>query len=323
MIHTIKVETQPHSIITVSGELATEEFEQYRSRALAKLNQEVKIDGFRPGQAPEAVLRERLGEGKILETMAGEALTEYYPKLLAQEKIDAIGQPRIELTKLALGNPLGFKITTAIYPKFTLPDYQTIAQTEFKTTPVAENIEVSEEEIDKVLAELEKIKKPAPTREQIKDFLGKDKARAERDKRRLRLLDNLLAATAIDLPEILIETEIHKMLMETKAQVEQIGLKFPDYLARLKKTAEDLKKEWQTPATKRVKVNLLFDQIAIKENLKAPAEEVEQETKKFLAQQKDAAPARVRAYFEHLIISTLVWEFLEGKNNPVPRGVQG
>ena len=50
------------------------------------------------------------------------------PKNCGREKLDVIGRPEITITKIAKGNPLGFKIKTALAPKLTLPDYRTIAR---------------------------------------------------------------------------------------------------------------------------------------------------------------------------------------------------
>ena len=56
------------------------------------------------------------------------ALSEYYPKILEENKIDAISRPEISITKLARKNPLGFKIKTATMPEMKLPDYKQIAK---------------------------------------------------------------------------------------------------------------------------------------------------------------------------------------------------
>jgi hypothetical protein len=53
--------------------------------------------------------------------MAELALSEHYPKIIEQEKIDAISRPEIAITKLARKNPLGFKIKTAVLPEIKLP----------------------------------------------------------------------------------------------------------------------------------------------------------------------------------------------------------
>ena len=60
----------------------------------------------------------------ILGEAAEEALNEVYPSIIESEKLFVMGQPEVAITKLAKGNPLGFKITVAILPEFKLPDYK-------------------------------------------------------------------------------------------------------------------------------------------------------------------------------------------------------
>jgi len=268
-------------------ELSAEKFESFRIVALTKLNQTIKIDGFRTGHIPETVLRDHLGEEKILETMAELALQEAYPAILKDEKIDAIGRPEITITKLASGNPLGFKITTAVYPKFDLPDYQTALKI-INAEPVA-TVTVEEKEIADFLARATKNQAenktnppPLPTREQIKNYLTQEKIQAEQDKRRVKILDELISHTTMALPKILVETELNKMLEEMKANIVNLGGKFEDYLTHLKKTEAELKTDWQESAIKRVKSGLILEAIAAKEKIAPKTETVEIEVKHLL-----------------------------------------
>ena len=124
----IKIIKLPKSEIEIEGELEADIFENYFTKALKRLGENLKIDGFRKGKIPENILLSKIPEITILEEMAQIALNEHYPKILEEEKIDAIGRPEISITKLARKNPLGFKIKTAVLPKIKLPDYKGIAK---------------------------------------------------------------------------------------------------------------------------------------------------------------------------------------------------
>jgi trigger factor len=114
--------------VTLEGELPHEELSKHRSAALSRLGADIELPGFRKGHVPEKMLLSHVGEGALLEEMAQRALAEHYPKMLAHHDIDAIGRPDVSVTKLAPGNPLGFKIETAVVPNLTLPDYTAIAK---------------------------------------------------------------------------------------------------------------------------------------------------------------------------------------------------
>src|SRR3989344_6363614 len=120
----IKVTKLPKSEVEIEGELEADVFEGYYQKALKKLGENVKVDGFRKGKIPESVLISNIPEIRVLEEMAEFALAEHYPKILEQEKIDAISRPEISITKLARKNPLGFKIKTAVLPEIKLGDYK-------------------------------------------------------------------------------------------------------------------------------------------------------------------------------------------------------
>lgn len=194
---------------------------------------------------------------KILETMTELALRDLYPKILEGEKIDAIGRPRIEITKLAAGSPLGFKITTAVYPKFALPDYRALAAPLIRAEPTT------------------------------------------KDKRRLKIMDAILAATAMTLPTILLEAELDQMLQAMKVN---------------EKTETQFRTEWRAVAEKRVKTALILKAIAAKEQIAPPAETVEAETKLLLEYHPKAEPARVRSYIVNRLVNEEVFRFLESPN---------
>ena len=64
-----------------------------------------------------------------------------FAEILDKEKIDAIGRPEIGITKLAAGNPLEFKVTTAIAPTIdSLPDYKAVSAEKTKKPEKAEEL---------------------------------------------------------------------------------------------------------------------------------------------------------------------------------------
>jgi len=110
----VSVKKLPKSEVEIEGELEVSVFESYFAKALKKIGETLKLDGFRKGKIPESVLLSKVPEIHVLEEMAEMALGEHYPKIIENEKIDAISRPEISITKLARNNPLGFKIKTAV-----------------------------------------------------------------------------------------------------------------------------------------------------------------------------------------------------------------
>lgn len=95
------------------------------------------------------------------------------------------------------------------------------------------------------------------------------------------MLDALLLKTDFEpLPQTLIHGQAHQMLHELEHYVERQGGKFIDYLRQINKSEEDLVKEFEPNALRRVKTAMLLRAIAKKENIIANPEEITAEIKR-------------------------------------------
>jgi trigger factor len=150
-------------------------------------------------------------------------------------------------------------------------------------------------------------------REKIRANMKIEKETVEKDKLRLLIVEELLKETSGDIPEILIESETDKIMYRLQGDITNAGLKFEDYLAQIKKTEEDLRKEWRTDAEKRAKLAVIIHTISEKENLKPSEEEIEKEVNNIMTMYKDADPIRARAYIENMLENEKVFAFLEGQ----------
>lgn len=328
------------SLVEIKGEIAVEEFEGYRAAALKKLGENVEIDGFRKGHVPANVLESKLSEIAVLEEMAQLALSKNYGKIITENKIDAIGYPKINITKLAKGNPLGFTITVATLPEIKLPDYASLAK---KANAKEEKVEVTDEEFEAIIkqAKIMRAKEAAKGGEidetalpdlddeyvktlggftDLEDFKKKirenvlqEKTFRAKDKKRLEIIEAIIAETTLEVPEVLIDSEIHKMTHKMKTDIENMGLKYEDYLKTINKTEEDLHKDWAKDAEKRAKLQLVVGEIAKAEKLEAPKDMVDAEVKKVTEMYKDADPENARMYIESVLQNEEVFKFLESQ----------
>jgi FKBP-type peptidyl-prolyl cis-trans isomerase (trigger factor) len=134
----------------IRGEIPLAIVQSLKSRAIRNLGETISIDGFRRGHVPEAVLRQKIGDGHILEEIADMAIKKAYPEIITEFAIPAIGRPAITITKLAWDNPIGFAAKTAVLPNIELHNYKKIANDALsKITP--ENTTISNEELEQAL----------------------------------------------------------------------------------------------------------------------------------------------------------------------------
>jgi len=353
----------PKSEVEIEGELEAEIFESYFTKALKKLGENFETDGFRKGKVPENILLSKIPEISILEEMAEMALGESYPKILEDEKIDAIGRPEISILKLARNIPLGFKIKTAILPEIKLPDYKGISKKIISDVTDAEkNIVVSDEDLENTIMDIRKSRAPKvhmaehkhehqtsdvsetsdvknPTHahpepeipelndafvqalgpfKDVEDFKTKlkeniklEKENQQKEKTRLKIIEEIVEGSQIDLPEILVDVELDKILYRMESDITQMGLKFEDYLKHLNKTKEDLRKEFRTDAEKKAKLALILNEIAKEEKIIADPEQVANEVAAILEHYKDADPERARMHAENVLTNEKIFRFLE------------
>ena len=61
----------------------------------------------------------------------------------------------------------------------------------------------------------------------------------------MEILEKTAEEIKQDMPKFLVETEKDKMAEEIKRNIAQMGMKWDDYLKHIKKTEEELKKDWE------------------------------------------------------------------------------
>ncbi len=315
----LKVLKLPRSEAEITGSLTLEYLESCRSEAIKSLNNRFELPGFRKGNVPDEILVKQLGDMSVLEEVAEVALGRAYGEIMDEAKkikdLSPIGRPQVSITKLAPGVPLEFKIKVTLEPEFTLPDYKKIA----KSIAVEESeTEVTEKEITDVLEEIKKrdikpnLKEGEVIEEKVKENLIEEKRLRATEKKRLKLVEELVKATDIEVPDVLVQSELEKMLGQFKDDVERMGMKFPEYLKELKKTEEEVKEEWKPQAIERTKAEMIVAKIAEAEKIEPTKEEIEHETNHILSHYSDADPLRVRIYVFTLIRNQKVLEYLEG-----------
>ena len=315
----ITIKKLDKSQVEITGSIKAEDFSVFRKKALQNINDEVSIDGFRKGKVPENILVTKVGDMAILEEMAELALSKVYPEIVMSEKIDAIGRPEISITKLAANNPLEFKIVTTVVPEIKLADYKKIAKEEGKK--VVEVVEVTDKDVDEAL---ERIKKShenheghdhdsPEAKEQLKNYLIEDRKVKAQEKKRIALSDKLIEDSKIEIPDILVDSELRRTEAQFADDIERMGVKLEDYLKHAKKTIEEIRTEWRPHAEKKAKLQLILNEISKLEKIAPDAQEIEAEVNHIVSHYKDADRERAAIYAETVLTNEKVYSFLESQ----------
>lgn len=382
----VEIKQLPKSQAELTVEVSVFELQPFLTNTAAKMSKEMKIPGFRPGKAPYDLVKQQIGEAQIYQEAIEEIVKKTYPKAVLEHKLQAVGQPKITIEKVAPGNPLVYKAEVALLPEITLGEYK---QTKAKKQP----IKIEKEEIEKAIEKLRQMRgkeisvdRPAEkgdkveidfdvfvdkvpidggtskkhpliighntfipgfeenliglTREKVKEFklkfpkdyhkkdlagkqaefkvkmlgvykielpklddefaktlgqfktfaelqkqiednLKKEKETENKQKFENDILEEIINKSKFgEIPDLLVESELDKMMGEMEAGASRQGLKFEDYLKAIGKTIDLLKNEMRPQAEKRIKTALVMRHIAKEEKIEATEKEIEEELKK-------------------------------------------
>ncbi|MDD5489850.1 MAG: trigger factor [Candidatus Moranbacteria bacterium] len=416
----------PKSQLEINISVPANELEKFLDMASEELSKDMKIAGFRPGKAPRKIVELRVGSEKVLAHAAEKAVKKKYVESIAKNKIEAIGEPKITITKIAPGNDLEFKAVVGIMPEISLGDYRKRVKGIKKSEPE----KIKPEEIQKELEYLRKSRakliavsraaekddyveidfnvlvdgkeieggksqnhpltigesyfipgfeenligmkandekefalefpkdyhkkelagKPATFKvkmnlvqkkelpEMNDDFaksLGKfenleslkksvlegmemEQKKKSEEKRRQEILEKIISECQTEIPDVLLESELEKMMAEFEQNIAGMGMKLDDYFTSIKKTRDVVRKGWMESAEKRVKSALALREISKLENLSPESTEIEEEMNKTLAyfkgqgdMEKNVDMEKLYEYIKGVLQNEKVLKFLE------------
>lgn len=412
------------SQIQINFDLEHKEVEPYLKKAAARLSEKTKIEGFRPGKAPFDIVKQKLGDMAIYEEALDEIIKKTLFNYIEKENIDVIGQPNVDIEKVAPGNPLVYKAILTLLPKVKLCDYKKDVKLERK------EIKVEEERIEKVVKDFQRMyakeklvereakagdrvevdidmfidkvpitegqakkqslllgdnffvkgfdeqifgmkkdgsrefKLKFPKEHYRKDLADKEvefkvkllsvferelpkiddefakqlgakslkefksqikadllrEAEAKQEKSlEIEMLKKLVEKSKFDpIPDLLVDSEVDKMIEELKVGIMRQGIAFEDYLISINKKAEDLKLDFAGQAMDRVKSALLTREISKHESVKVEEKELKAEIEKYLQvygnseqERKTIESPQYKDYLMNVLVNRKVIELLK------------
>ncbi|MDP3057677.1 MAG: trigger factor [bacterium] len=425
----IELKKLPKSQVELTVEIPAEKWKHYHDHAVECLANHVKIPGFRPGKADAKTIEKNVGLAAIMEEIAEHAVNDTYHEALQKHKLVPVGQPKVEMIKLAQENDIIYKAILAVIPPIALSeDYKKklaaegikletpkveekelkdsieyLLNSRAKIVTVArlaqkgDRVEIDfESRLDKVKIEkgeskhhpliigrsnflpefenniigmktaeekefsvvfpkdyyqknlagknvsfkvkmnlvqevitpkfddefaktLGNFKEVKELEKSISEGIMLEKTKVEKEKFRTKIVEFLIKNYGTkELPDILVNSEVERMLAEFKHSVEQNGLKFEEYLSQLAKTEANLKESWRQTAESRINNYLITHEIVKQENLKVAEKEISEQVNKILANykktddaQKEIDPEKLKNNIYDVLITEKVLVFLE------------
>lgn len=152
--------------------LPTAEIEQHVTERLNRLARQVRVNGFRPGKAPLAVVRRQHG-ARVRDEVLGELLQDKLVEGLNEHQLRPAGAPQIQPEPAEGSDTLRFSASFEVFPDIVLADFASLTL----TVPTAS---VSDDDVEKMLdrlrrqrAEWPEVQRPAAQDDRvIIDFVG-------------------------------------------------------------------------------------------------------------------------------------------------------
>ena len=119
-------ENLPKSQVGMTIEVPAETVDATYERVLNRLVSRAKIEGFRPGRAPRALVEARLGASALREEVVETMVPEVIRQALDEKSIDPIENPDVEVLELERGHPARFKATITVMPEVNLADARSL-----------------------------------------------------------------------------------------------------------------------------------------------------------------------------------------------------
>jgi trigger factor len=146
----VSTEPLPKSQVGMTIEVPAEVVDATYERVLNRLVSRARIEGFRPGRAPRALVEARLGPAVLREEVVETMVPEVIRQALDEKSIDPIDNPDVEVLELERGRPARLKATISVMPEVTLGDARTL-------TPAVPSIAVTDEMLER---RLEDVRRP-------------------------------------------------------------------------------------------------------------------------------------------------------------------
>lgn len=297
----------PKAQVEVTITVPWADIEQRWNDMYNKLASEVEVAGFRKGQAPANMVEPRIANSlqqEVFKIVMPQALIE----ALQGSNVVPIDYPQYNVISFTKGQQLVFTAKVTERPIVKIGNYKILNA----KRPLAK--QVNDEEVQKVIDDLFnrwKARNPQNAQaamddtfakgvgaESLVDLKTKIKTDLESEAKYNNELDyeesilqEVEKVTNVDIPEVLIQDELNRMMLSLQRNVSDRGMLLEEYLKTQNKTAEQIKAEWRPQAERNVRMELGLSEIARMENVNITDEELQAEIDKI-------QDARVKSQFQ-------------------------
>ncbi|MFA5828188.1 MAG: trigger factor [Candidatus Shapirobacteria bacterium] len=240
------IEKQKNKTFILKIVLTTEEINREYTSSLKSVQSGFETKGFRKGKAPLDLVEQQISKPKILEEVASHLISQAYDQKIKENNLKPIIQPQIKITN----------------PPITL-------EKDWEIEIIG--CELPEIEIDpKYQPQVIKINS-APEKKEPKAENDHDHKHDKLDE----ILNTLIKHCRVDLPPILINSDIENRMSQLVDQTSQAGITVTQYLKTRNQTLEQYRAVLTQQIVNEWTVNLAIDKISKDQKMEVTKEETE------------------------------------------------
>ena len=199
----------------------------------------IELKGFRKGQAPKHLAKERLNPELVREEVLKKVVGEAYNEAVKKYDLKPIVSPRVHIETFADGTDIIFVAETSEEPTVDLKNYK--------------------EEVKGINAKSKII------------IPGKEETKASIDD----IMVQILKVAEVRVSEVLIENEVSRLLSQLLDELKKLGLTLDQYLESRKLDPEQLRNEYKKKAEQDLKIEFILRKIADEEKITVEKEDIE------------------------------------------------
>lgn len=157
----VQVEKLENNMAKLTIEVAAEEFVAATKKAYNKNKNQISVQGFRKGKAPQAIIEKLYGASIFYEDAANDLIPGAYEAAAKESGLDITSYPSIDVVQVEKGKPFIFTAEVALRPDVELGEYKGVEIEKVSAEVTEEDIEAEIKKVQEQNAREVTVDRPA------------------------------------------------------------------------------------------------------------------------------------------------------------------
>ncbi len=120
----VQVEDLGKNMVKLRVEIPAEQLEEALQKAYFKDKNRIRVDGFRKGKAPRAIIERLYGPAVFYETASNIIIDDTYREAMDESGVDIVSSPVMDIEQIEKGNTFIYTLEVAKRPEVKLAEYK-------------------------------------------------------------------------------------------------------------------------------------------------------------------------------------------------------